>query len=246
MKLTKRQYLLAAVVLILLAAVAVMFWPRGGETGDETVNLIKNGGFETLDGDLPANWTPGRWFGDEGVSYLELSDDAYEGEHSILVENVEENDARFEQTISVLPNSTYRFSCMVKAEGCDQSTNGASISFKDTFTYSDMVYDTHGQWQEVVFYGTTGPKQRELTVMLRVGGYGRLGVGKAWFDDLQVTYVKALPAGAVAESLATNAPAKADTSAEEPAEKNRLPLILQHGVVDGKRFWVALPLPHLT
>lgn len=231
MKLTKRQYLLAAVVLILLAAVAVMFWPRGGETGDETVNLIKNGGFETLDGDLPANWTPGRWFGDEGVSYLELSDDAYEGEHSILVENVEENDARFEQTISVLPNSTYRFSCMVKAEGCDESTNGASISFKDTFTYSDMVYDTHGQWQEVVFYGTTGPKQRELTVMLRVGGYGRLGVGKAWFDDLQVTYVKALPAGAVAESLATNAPAKADTSAEEPAEKNRLPLILLCGAL---------------
>ena len=68
------------------------------------------------------------------MSYLELSDDAYEGEHSILVENVEENDARFEQTISVLHNSTYRFSCMVKAEGCDESTNGASISFKDTFT----------------------------------------------------------------------------------------------------------------
>ena len=226
MKLTKRQYALIALIVVLLAAVAVMFWPEGGQEIDETVNLIENGGFEELSGDLPEQWTPGKWFNDEGVSYLETSTDAWEGEYCILVENVEENDARFEQTIAVQPNSTYRFSCMVRAEGCGTDSNGASISFKDTFTYSEMLYDTQGEWKEIVLYGTTGPQQKSLTVMLRVGGYGRLNEGKAWFDNLQVTRVKTIPAGVSAVSLATNPPASSSQAEQEDAQQSRAPLIL--------------------
>ena len=95
----------AAVLLIALIAGVAAFFGRGAETIDETENLIANGGFETADGDVPSGWGVGRWYWDEGVSYLTLSDTAYSGERSVCVENVEENDARFEQTISVLPNS---------------------------------------------------------------------------------------------------------------------------------------------
>ena len=60
--------------------------------------------------------------------YLSLSEDAYSGEFSACVENVEENDARFEQTIAVEPNAYYRISCMVKAEGCQIGRAGVGLT----------------------------------------------------------------------------------------------------------------------
>ena len=160
--------LIVAAAVVVAALAAVLFWPRASI--DETKNLIANGGFEAASGSVPDNWAIGRWFWDEGVSYLSLSSDACSGSASICVENAAENDARFEQTIAVEPNAYYRISCMVKAEGCQIERAGAGISLENTFVSSDSAYDTDGEWTRVTLYGKTGSNQKSMTVMCRVGG----------------------------------------------------------------------------
>ena len=220
------------ILLICLAVVAagvtgvLVNRQRAAKQVDETVNLVKNGTFEQVVDGQAEGWAASRWYSDTGITFLEVSSDAYEGAHSILVENVEENDARFEQTLSVEPGAYYRVRCMIKAEGCQPGRSGASVSFDNTFISSEYVYDTKGQWVEVELYGKTGPKQTSLTIMCRVGGYGSLNTGKAWFDDLRVNQVAALPAGYQAVSLATIEPARSSSTAEAGEKDHTLWIVL--------------------
>ncbi|MDD6873918.1 MAG: hypothetical protein PUD68_13950, partial [Clostridiales bacterium] len=95
-KITKKQGIIALCVLLalIIAGTGVFALVRSRAAAPEEGELIVNGGFESASGDLPDGWTVGRWYWDEGVSYLTLSDTAYSGEKSVCVENVEENDAR--------------------------------------------------------------------------------------------------------------------------------------------------------
>ncbi|MBR6766448.1 MAG: phospholipid carrier-dependent glycosyltransferase [Clostridia bacterium] len=157
-------------------------------------NLFENGDFSLLDGDMPQGWKKDMWLTDTGISKLYVDENGYEGS-CIAVVNVDENDARFVQTVSVKPETTYRISAMVKAENCTTGGYGANLSIDGLFTYSDAVYDTAGQWQPVEFYGVTGENQTELTVFARVGGYSGLCTGRAWFDNLEITEVEDVPFG---------------------------------------------------
>lgn len=183
-----KKYLCALLALLLLAS--------GATALAEGENLLANGGFSELDGDLPSLWRRDMWLTDTGVSLLTVDPDGYEG-NCVTVTNVDENDARFAQTVKVAPDSLYRLSGMVRAEGCDGGGYGATLSIADVFVYSDGLYDTGGDWQYVELYGRTGEKQTELTVFARVGGYGSLEEGRASFDDIALEAVDAAPEDAI-------------------------------------------------
>ena len=203
--------LLSALLILLLACGALA----------EEVNLIRNGDFSEADGDLPAQWRRDMWLTDAGVSRLSLDPDGYEGS-CIRVENVDENDARFAQTIAVEPNALYRVSGMVKAEGCDEDGYGATLSIGGIFVYSDSFYDTDGEWEYVELYGETGDDQTELTVFARVGGYGQLAVGRAWFDDIEVVQLDEAPDDAYIEDFSPLSAGSDDAEDEdEDAEPQR-------------------------
>jgi len=227
MRSRKRLWLVlfALVLAAALAAGAWLIFGRGALQGeiDETKNLLRNSSFEEFDETgVPEGWTVGKWYWDSGVSMLELSDEAYSGAHSIMVYNADENDARYTQTVAVQPDSWYRLSCMVRAEGCAAGRSGAGISIENTFVSSDYVYDTDGEWVRVTLYGRTGSDQRQITVMARVGGYGSLNAGRAWFDDFEMVQLREVPAGELSYSFATNKPAsaKAEEPAAEPEKKD--------------------------
>ena len=178
-------------------------------------NLVVNGDFSIIDANgMPEGWRREMWFTDAGVSNLHMDENGYAGS-CITVVNADENDARFAQTIAVEPNTIYRASCMVKVENCGESGHGATLSFEDTFSYSDSIRDTAGEWQYLEVYGRTGKKQDEITLFCRIGGYGMLGTGRAWFDDVQLVEVEHAPAGAQVLSLATHEPSSAADSQEE-------------------------------
>ena len=189
-------------------------------------NLVVNGDFSALDAQgLPEGWTRGMWFTDAGVSRLYVEPEGYDG-NSAVVFNASRNDARFEQTIAVEPDSLYHFSCMVRADGCGGEGYGATLSFENTFSYSESLYETQGQWQRVELYGQTGPEQTEITLMLRVGGYGMENTGRAWFDDVQMEKIAALPADAAALPLQTAQPASGgntDKTEDEAAPARNTP-----------------------
>ena len=232
----KRIWIIAAAAVMVLAVCAGLVLLRGarGEEIDETLNLLYNPSFETLDENgMPDGWIEGKWYWDSGVSVLSVSDEASEGNHSVEVYNAGENDARFTQTVSVVPDAWYRITCRVKAEGCEPGRNGAGVSVEDTFISSEYVYDTDGEWVDLTLYGKTGPDQTYITVMARIGGYGSLNVGRAWFDDFELVRLKELPEGATYVSFATNPPR--DAAEEEDGEKDHTDLI-------GAVAWLSLAL----
>ena len=187
-----RKFLCALVALILLLGL--------NASALAAENLFENGDFSILDGELPAGWEKEMWHTDAGISKLYVESDGFDGS-CIAVINVDANDARFAQTVEVEPENLYRISAMVKAEGCDADGYGANLSIDGLFTYSDPVYDTDGKWQEVELYGWTGKDQHVLTVFARVGGYGHLSTGKAWFDDLEITVAEDVPFGVEAHDF---------------------------------------------
>ena len=197
--------------LLFLALMAAFTLPAYAEAGE---NLVSNGNFSLIDAnDMPEGWSREMWHTDAGISQLYVDADGYEG-NCIAVVNADANDARFSQTIPAEPDSVYRFSCMVKAEGCGDGGYGATLSFKDCFSYSESVLDTNGEWREVSVYGRTGADQTEITLYARVGGYGMLNNGRAWFDNIEVVKLDEAPAGADVLSLATHAPSSGSDSTE--------------------------------
>ena len=158
----------------------------------EAENLLYNGDFSQGNGELPDGWRREMWLTDVGVSILTVDADGVEGD-CVTVTNVDENDARFAQTVAVEPDTLYRLSGMIRAEGCDADGYGATLSIENVFVYSDGVYDTDGEWQYVELYGYTGPKQTALTVFARVGGYGNESKGRASFDNLSLVKMDEAP-----------------------------------------------------
>jgi len=197
-------------LLCALAALLLILCPVTALAEEE--NLLLNGDFSSLDGDLPEGWHREMWLTDTGVSLLTVDPDGFEG-GCVTVTNVDANDARFAQTVAVEPNALYRLSGMIRAQDCDGEGYGATLSIQDVFVYSDGVYDTDGEWQYVALYGRTGPNQRELTVFARVGGYGRLSKGRASFDDVSLVKLDSAPDGATVNDFyredtgSSNAPA---------------------------------------
>lgn len=175
-----------------LLALVLVFLPQAALAD----NLVQNPGFEEASGGMPVGWQRDMWEYDEGISVLTLDADAYQGGFSAKVENISENDARFVQTVAVEPGATYRISCYIRAEGVGPDEDGAGISVRDTFSSSELVYDTMGTWVPVELYGAAGEDQTSLTVMARLGGYGSTNIGTAWFDDFTMEKVDSMPADA--------------------------------------------------
>ena len=124
--------IIAAVLLViaLIAAGAFALFGGGGGGAPLEGNLIQNADFAQVTGDLPDHWEKGMWVTAAGASYLETTA-MPDGKTAVLVENAAANDARFEQTVTVRENATYRLSARVMAEGCDPEVLGANVSFLD-------------------------------------------------------------------------------------------------------------------
>ena len=225
----KRQKIWIVVLLTLLAAAAVffaLFGSGGKDDAPRTGNLIVNGDFAlTTDGE-PDGWQTGAWVTSAGASYLEAVT-LEDGTTAALVENAAANDARFEQTIAVRENATYRLTARVMAEGCGEGTKGANVSFSGVYGTSRDLHDTNGQWETLTLYGRTGKGQKEITVMARLGGYGAENTGKAWFTDVSLEQVETVPVGETVLDLATPAPSKkTDAGAPKTAKERSIPLLI--------------------
>ena len=225
----KRQKIWIVVLLTLLAAAAVffaLFGSGGKDDTPQTGNLIANGDFAlTTDGE-PDGWQTGAWVTSAGASYLEAVT-LEDGTTAALVENAAANDARFEQTIAVRENATYRLTARVMAEGCGEGTKGANVSFSGVYGTSRDLHDTNGQWETLTLYGRTGKGQKEITVMARLGGYGADNTGKAWFTDVSLEQVETVPVGETVLDLATPAPSKkTDAGAPKTAQERSIPLLI--------------------
>ena len=212
-KKTKWSIMAAALALVLAACAVVFLAQREREQPVTPGNLLENGDFSAVTGGMPDHWNTGMWVTSAGASYLEAAT-AADGTTAALVENVAANDARFEQTVSVRENATYRLTARVMAEGCDPEELGANVSFLGVYGTSDDVHDTDGVWQTLTLYAHTGKGQKEATVCVRLGGYGSEATGRAWFTDVRLEQVEEAPVGAFVLDLSTPEPQKETSKAD--------------------------------
>ncbi len=189
------------ILLLMLAVLAGALWlalsQRQAEQAEYGVELLKNGSFEELDeAGLPADWLREAYVGYSDVTSFE-ADEGMDG-HGVRIANHSPNDARFMQTVKVAPNTQYRFSGYIRARA--EGGRGANLSVADIYVFSEAIYDTRGEWQQVEIYGQTGSRQHEVTLFARLGGYSGEASGEAGFDRLSLVAVENAPDGAWVDS----------------------------------------------
>ena len=170
----------------------LMFIPAAAATnGGE---LLYNGDFaeKTQLETLPAGWYYDAWIPENSEAYTEEDTDA---SASVVLENFQDNDARICQRVEVSPNTCYKITCDISAQGI-YGDAGATISVLDTFASSEQYFETDG-YQHAQLIGITGPSQTELVLALRIGGYGALSSGQASFKNVSMTVEQTRPSGAL-------------------------------------------------
>ncbi|MCX8069540.1 MAG: glycosyltransferase 87 family protein, partial [Thermodesulfovibrionales bacterium] len=162
----------------------------------EAQNILKNPSFEEVIDSKPSYWDFDVWKKDtKGYRFGFDERSPHSGTKAIVIEATEPNDLKIIQKITVKPESIYKFSCWVKASNIPKGNKGANLSALDILDTSESLYETRGQWQEIVFYGKTLKGQTEVFFTLRLGGYGSLNKGIASFDDCKVELLESLPNG---------------------------------------------------
>lgn len=134
-------------------------------------------------------WGTSRWTTYDWNSSSQLKGPArFDNDQGNLLHITSElpNDARFARELPVEPDTIYHFSCRVRTENVGTAARGAGISVTDILDGSPDIKGDSGGWENVDFYGKTGPEQRTLTVTVGIGGYGSLNNGSAWFKDVRV------------------------------------------------------------
>ena len=170
---------------LLLLILAALMLAASGVMAEETVNLLQNPGFEALGADgLPLGWTTEAYVTRAGITDFAVTQSAHSGQYAAMVENYDMNDARFAQTVTVEPNSTYRLSGWILASDILDAGHGANLSIGGVYVFSESVYETNGEWRYIETYGRTDSDQTQVTIFVRVGGYSGESQGSACFDDI--------------------------------------------------------------
>ncbi len=189
---------------LLLLIFAAMLLVSSAAIAEESVNLLHNPGFEELGADgLPTGWATEAYITRVGISNFAVTEAAHSGQYAVVVENYDMNDARFAQTITVEPNTTYRLSGWIRADDILDAGHGANLSIGSVYVFSDSVYETNGEWRYIETYGRTDSDQKELTVFVRVGGYSGESQGRASFDDIALEKVTELQGDPVIDAWYT-------------------------------------------
>lgn len=173
---------------LLAAAILVATVPHSGssqQTAGGKANLLSNGDFSKgVDG---WNFDPHLKKGQVVVDPSELRN----GKPTIRIENIAPDDSTLSQKVSVKPATRYRLEGWVKTKNVgsadSKSTAGASLGLKGAFLKSDSLNKTQSWKRLTVEITTVG--ETEIAVGPRLGSFGALVTGTAWFSDLELKEV---------------------------------------------------------
>jgi uncharacterized membrane protein len=156
---------------------------RGG------TNLVRNGDFEEVVGEIPANWRVECWQDrDANCAYFADRQNHHHGRYAAALVHEGPADSRWVQEIAVKPNTKYVVSGWIKTAGISPVGAGAAICLMNT-EYRSRILRGDNNWQYVKLEFTTDVDQRTVTLACRLGDYGATNVGRAYFDQLELKEV---------------------------------------------------------
>lgn len=176
-RLTSLFALLAVAALLLTACSA------GSTSG------VQNGDFSKLGSDLmPTGWSFSSYTGNTANSNCVVITDPERG-NVVRLSNASEDDAHFVQEVKVKPNTTYRFTVYAKTENVVGGA-GANIGLEELYCYSTPLLGTN-DWTLLELVGTTGANQNTLNIGCRLGNFGAVSSGTAYFSDFRMEPINA-------------------------------------------------------
>jgi len=167
--------------------------PGSTATGPEAPagpNLLSNGDFAIGSGKSPDHWRTGGWNESPAVT-------AYDWLHSpgsepeLAVSNIQPDDARWLQTMT-LDAGWYYVGAEVRTEDVSANGAGASVSLDEGNVNSPDLRGT-AEWHRLGLYLKVGAHGADIDVALRLGGFGSLNTGRAFFRNARVVKLDALP-----------------------------------------------------
>ena len=158
--------------------------PEDDEAKSAGPNLIKNGDFKRLAGELPQGWTTNTWGGQ-----AEFSVDQEEGRAAkpcVKIRSKEGADASWSFRVAVKPRTDYRLSAWIKTREVDAGSGlGAMLNLHELQHEGQSKSVTgDSKWVKITTEFNSGDR-RSLLVNLLYGGWGQ-SVGEAWFDDVEL------------------------------------------------------------
>jgi Gpi18-like mannosyltransferase len=157
-------------------------------------SVLRNGGFTEGEGDKPTGWKTDQWSPTAGTTFEWKQPN--NGLGVIVVRNPQPNDARWTQTVRVLPDTWYRLSGSVRAIGVTGTGFGASLAVLGGFENTRELKGADSGWQPVSMWFKTKPGQNEVTVACRLGNYGQIAAGEAWCTGIELTAIGRPPLNA--------------------------------------------------
>lgn len=149
-------------------------------------NLLTNSGFEEGTSE-PTPWVTAAWDTSRTLFTWDGSQ-ASLGSRSVKISSTEPNDARWTQTVDVIPGVEYRLSGCIKTENVTHTVEsedaGANLSVMEFWGRSAGLIGTH-DWT-CVEHLFNSDSASQLTVAARLGYYSGTTNGTAWFDDLRL------------------------------------------------------------
>jgi hypothetical protein len=157
-------------------------------------NLILNGDLAKGSEQQPDDWRTEAWVNEPAAFTYTWIHPQNEVPGQLEVNAIKPNDARWMQSLTLAPG-WYRFSAEVRTEKVGTKETGASISIMDDGAMSPDIRGTSG-WQTVGLYLEVGASGADVEVALRVGGYGSLNSGRAFFRNVHAEKITSPPPGA--------------------------------------------------
>jgi dolichyl-phosphate-mannose-protein mannosyltransferase len=178
---------------ILLCAILLAISTPRLVLADDQKNLLLNGDFKKGSEDQPDSWRTEAWINDPD-SFVTHWHSYADKPSEMEVDNLKANDGRWMQPLTV-PPGWYQLSVDVRTENVGAKESGASMSVMED---GIMSADIHGttDWQRVTLYLKVGGKGADIDVALRVGGFGSLNSGKAFFRNATMFAIPAPPPNA--------------------------------------------------
>lgn len=199
------RYAVLAVLAVLAVISSSTAFAAAAPAAGTPPNLVINNGFEEDRLGLLSMWSTEAWVNTaDAVRFFTTEQLHHSGKRSFVIANLQKNDSRGVQWVTVKPNTLYRLSAWVMAQDVDSAGIGANISVLGSTSAAGDLKSTGGKWVYVEMYGRTRPDQASLAVVVRLGFYGSLATGYAMFDDVALQAVSALPAGTRAIDFGAN------------------------------------------
>ncbi len=178
---------------LLVAAIIAAVSFAGVALGAER-NLLLNADLLKGAGNSPDHWRTEGWDQRPSVTNYKWIAPAGGAPGELDVESSEPNDARWMQSLSLGPG-WYYVSAEIRTEGVPSDRTGGAISVLEDGIMSEDLKGAAG-WSKEGFYLNVGPHGADIELALRLGGYGSLNKGRAFFRNASLVRVSALPQSA--------------------------------------------------